>query len=294
MITKVKYVLHQWTEPLSPCDFSIPFEFVTPTDVPGSLQFLGSMDRAIVVEYHFKAILKNNKVKISDKQNVYLAGVEKYEKIECQPVTAKLVNWCCSKYGEVVMDIRWINEFYSHEHPIECDLMVDNTKSLVDIKAVTAEIYFGSNVISGSGHRGFFKESIMKSTYNVSVAKGKVLHDGAGARFSFDLSQAENGLDIANVHTSTSKMMNINFYVEFYLETGLSCLCCGDRPICHSMFIVKPFMQFSPPTIIEAPQGWQPTVYRAVSLTYNPRDENDDKGETQKLLEYKSSGEKND
>ena len=75
VITKVKYVLHQWTEPLSPCDFSIPFEFVTPTDVPGSLQFLGSMDRAIVVEYHFKAILKNSKVKISDKLNVYLAGV---------------------------------------------------------------------------------------------------------------------------------------------------------------------------------------------------------------------------
>ena len=293
VITKVKYVLHQWIEPLAPCDYSIPFEFVTPADVPGSFQFLGEMERAAVVEYYFKAILKNSKVKLIDKQNLYLAGIQRYDKITCQPATAKLVSWWCSKYGEVMMNVRWINEFYSHEQPIECDLIIDNTKSLVDIKAVTAEIYFGINAISGSGHRGFFKENVMKSTYNVSVAKGRVLNDGAGSRFSFDLSQEENCLVTANIHTSTSKMMNANFYVEFYLETGLNCLCCGDRPIYNSMFIVKPFMKFSPPTIIE-PQGWQPTVFRAMSFAYNPRDENNDKGETQKLIEYKSKGERFD
>ena len=289
VITKVKYVLHEWTEPLAPCDFSIPFEFVTPTDIPGSFQFLGNMERAAVVEYYFKAILKNSKVKLTDQQNLYLAGIERYEKIDCQLVTARLVSWCCFKNGEVSMNIRWINEFYSHERPIECDLIIDNTKSLVDIKAITAEIYFGINVISGSGHRGFFKEHVMKSTYNVSVAKGAILNDGAGSRFRFDLSQASNAVEITNVHSSTSKMMNTNFYIEFYLETGLHCLCCGDKPTYSSMFIVKPFMQISPPTIVEAPQGWQPTVYRAISFAYNPRDENNDKGDTQKLIDFKSS-----
>ena len=290
VITKVKYVLHQWTEPLAPCDFSIPFEFITPTDIPGSFQFLGNMERAAVVEYAFKAILKNSKVKLIDKQNVYLAGIERYDKINCEPVTVKLVSWCCFKNGEVSMNVRWINEFYSPEQPIECDLIVNNTRSLVDIKAVTAEIYYGINVISGSGHRGFFKENVMKSTYKVSVAKGAVLNNGNGSRFRFDLSQAPKGLDIVNIHTSTSKMMNTNFYIEFYLETGLHCLCCGDKPTYSSMFIVKPLMQFSPPIIVEAPQGWQPTVYRSVTFAYDPRDENNEKGDTQKLIEFKSLG----
>jgi hypothetical protein len=288
VITKVKYLLHSWTEPISPCDITVPFEFVSPTDIPETLQYLGSRSKRAVVEYYFKAILKNQDVKLMDKQNIYLAGAHAYDRIICQPKVAKLVSWCCFKKGEIGMNLRWINEIYVNGSPIECELMIDNTKCYSDIKAITAELYFSISVLSDSYRGSLFRERLMKSTYNVAVPSGQVLNESNPAKFKFDLSQTPKAGQFLNIHTSASQLITTNFFVDFYLETGLHCLCCGDKPVYSSIFIVRPLVNFQSTPAVELPQGWQPTVYGTVSLVYHPRDENCEKGETQNLSQYRS------
>ena len=187
------------------------------------------------------------------------------------------------------MNLRWINDWYLYGKTIECILEIDNTRSLTKIESITATVYMGINVISGSGHKRYFRHDLMKTDYYIPIKKGGVLNAENGGRFSFDLNRTPCPLDLNLVHTSASKLMSSNFFVTFELNTGLCWLCCGDKLEYTSFFYVKPNRQFPAPEIPNIPEGWEPIMYRAVSIDYDVKNEVENNGMSQKLIEWKSS-----
>lgn len=293
VITKVKYFIHSWDGVLSPGSITVPFMFVTPTQLPGSFQYFGSDSLQAVVEYYFRIFIKNEKAYFKDKQSIYIAGIEIYQNIANEPVSPNLVSCLCVKKKQITMNVKWINNWYTYGGTIDCVLEVDNTKSLCNVKYITATVFMGLNVVSGSGHTRYFRHELMRTNYYIPIKKGKILNAENGGRFSFDLNKAANPLNFINVHTSASQMINSNFFVSFELNTDACWLCGGDKPEYSTLFFVKPNRLFPAPAPIEAgiiADGWNPEYYRPVSIEYDVRNEIDDKEMSQKLMEWKSSG----
>jgi hypothetical protein len=287
LISKTKYTLMSWNVPLPAGSFVVPFVFQLPQGLPGSFNYIAPGVLLSLV-YKVYARLRTNDAKLRDKVPVGIMNEVPLQRPIEGGITANLISWCCNKKGSVDIAVRWINDKYSPGLPIQCILDVDNSKSLAKVKGVTATAYCIIFATASGGYRRPFKLVLFRSTYIVHVAPGGKIIGDQGQPFAFDLANSTNrSIDLTNVHTMNGNIIDCTFYIDFELELNISCLCCGDQPLLTSIFFVKPVGSFVQPAVA-APQNWNPQMFNPVQVVYDPKNEADDKGESQLLQQYKS------
>lgn len=287
IISRSKYVIASWNQPLQPGSFAIPFVFVTPKELRGSFSFTGFRGVFGVV-YKLYARLYSQNIKLRDKQSIGVLNDIQMNRIVQGSVTADLIAWCCMNKGRAIIDVKWINDVYSIGNPLQCLLIVDNTNSKAKVKSITAHVYFVLIAVASSGYTRHFPVTVFKSNFQISVEKGEKRDGDKAIPFAFNLEEAASRIDFLNVHTANGNILKCNFYLEFELNLNTYCLCCGDYPkVTHSIF-VKPTGHYNTPQVA-APQGWNPQMHQPVEIYYNPGNEAGDKGTTLLMQSHKDN-----
>ena len=290
LISKSKYNIMAWDSPLNPGSFAVPFVFILPLDLPCSFLFT-EFSTTLCLVYKIYARLKPFDEKIKDKvKDKLVIGISSMTQM-IKPIdelkNVKLVAWCCKKKGEIKLNVRWINDRFSHGNPIQCVLDIDNSESKVVVKGIVVTAYCVILATASATYKRDFRNYLFRSTYFTEISPGSKRTEEKGQMFSFDLNDSINKIDIANIHTMKENIIECTFYLDFELDLNTFCLCCGDKPIISSIFFVAPQLKLQAPQIA-SPENWNPEVLNQVSLSYDPNFESNEKGESQFFQKYKS------
>lgn len=200
------------------------------------------------------------------------------------PKVMKLVTWCCKKKGQVKVNVKWINDKFPAEAPIQCIVDVDNSESLVKIKNISVTGYCNILARANYSYTCPFKIVMFSWLYHIEIPPGGKKE---GKSYEFDLNESKDRIDFTNIHSMKGNILECGFYLDFKLNLDINCLCCGDEPLVSTIFFVKPQLKVEAPQIT-SPQDWNPQILKSVSIAYDPSFEANDKGESQFYRQYKS------
>lgn len=172
IISRTKYVIASYNQPLVPGSFAIPFTFITPQGIPGSFFYNGYRSMFGVV-YKFYVRLMAGDVKLKDKQGIGIINEYPINRIVQPPASANLKAWCFFSKGTTTLDIKWVNDVYSTGNPIQCLLSVDNTLCKVRAKSISAHVYFVIIATANSGRTKHFPITVFKNTFEMPVEVGE-------------------------------------------------------------------------------------------------------------------------
>ncbi|OMJ82328.1 hypothetical protein SteCoe_16987 [Stentor coeruleus] len=269
---KVKYEVMKWDHSILPGAYSIPFTFKTQESVAGSFQFIYYKNYGYIY-YAISAKLYNEKECLKGKTNVYMINIPTtLNQNVSLAKNVKLVNWCCSKKGNLDFALKLSKDTFFDNEPIEFFVDIDNTNGSLAVNKLAARLSYRIRMMNNSHSDYMTKINFSKKKYLVHVNPGEKLSDSEAVKFSMDLGFISN--DIANLHSVQAIIIQCGFFLEVEIITNATCTCYEKKNIIKLPIVIVPALTTGPkvqPKAIVQPPGWNPNVYDAVNLEFDPK-----------------------
>jgi hypothetical protein len=269
-VSKTDYLLISWESPIEASHFSVPFSLLLPPSLPGSFSYLvpGILLR---MHYKLKAFLKGPNVYIKTSQQLWIKNILSMQSPHEDHLTAKVIAWCFKKKGTIDVNIRWINDKYSPTTPLDCIIDIDNSKSKVTINAIKMDALCVTQAAFNrfQPRRYTIRMPLCQSTLKVDIKPGEKFEGDQGKRFIISFNSFPRLPQfLPKMCNFEGKLFNLKFFIEFELVLDNSCVCCGDRHVAVTSFILESEGRFELPNFV-APENWRPQVYRHVEVAYD-------------------------
>ncbi|OMJ90199.1 hypothetical protein SteCoe_7493 [Stentor coeruleus] len=268
LLCNYKHPICVWNTEIQPGGYSIPFSFIIPGGLPGSFYFEDyQKDAAIVYKFHARLIGNNNK-KITGKSliNIELNSDFNIESITKRK-TAEMKVWCFLKKGRCKINAGFPQNAYSPNQIATVMVEVDNTDSMLPVKAIICRLKYNIKLTSNSGKTTLSQRTLIKEEMPVNIDLGQALLNNHAVEIFLDLNHHSEILQ--KMYSTRGNIIECIYTIEAEAEMAGNCMCCGEYPQVEVTMNIIPNMPIPPPSVPEAPENWNPQLLKEISITYD-------------------------
>lgn len=261
--------IFKWDSSLNPGGYSLPFNFVLPSNIPNSFQYVNGPTKANI-KYKFYAKLESvtneelhakTLIQIQQGSFTYNENILTYKQV-------KLNTWCCCNQGECKISVMFPQELYTHTQAITCMVEIDNSQSKLDILEVACRLKLSLR-LKCSGSKTYFRKFAVYSqslTYLIGAGTGPTTN----APLAMSLNLASQNDFFKNMYSTSGKLIDCIYRVQVKAITNGVCMCCGQIPKVYHFVKIVP-NAVSVPIVSQAPDNWNSSILRQVSLQYGSK-----------------------
>ena len=234
-------------------DYSFPFTFLLPTNVPSSFELvLGSIEASI--QYSLTAVIDGLSDDITPSTATFNISKVMNESIHSVVAsrTAPLSTWCgCVKKGEVHFKVYFHKDAYVPGETAECIVEVNNTNSQLNVTGVRGCLFRTVRLYDGKGSSKLVNQLISQTTTRQLVPSGQTLLGEQSIRMSLVLSDTDNQL--TNTTSANGKLVQCTFHVTVFVNVQSI----GRSPSIAQTVVIYPYQLPVVPAPV-VPENWAP------------------------------------
>ena len=252
---------------LSPGDYSFPFVFTLPKDIPGSFRLKEGHTEACIA-YTVSAMVEGTTAFIDSAQvEVHISQLMSDPIYSLSDTTLTSLRLCGFNLGHLGLKIAFSKSAYVPGETVHLVLDINNSQSRLDVQGFVVGLY---RLVKLRSENGFFERKEGVEFWNVPlrIPKGEALLG--------EQSRHENlVLPVSSIDTSTSvhsTHIDCIYSLRIHIKMNAGWLCSVDSPEIEQAIVIYPTQlpQVVPP---EVPQDWQPKempgVQFAADQVYN-------------------------
>ena len=260
--------IYSWHDKLSPGQYSLPFSFILPGNIPSSFHYKsGSTEAGIYYRIQgFVQSVSNQKIKgktrISIKQPV--GTFNSNIKIEKRAS----IKSCCYTQGNCKISVFYPQDTYNPSQIANFYAEIDNSGSKVAVIGVNCRLLFSLRIKDDYRRTKVIKEEVLRETSDLNIAPGQALMQSSSVAVSLNLPSKKHLLD--EMFSTKGALIECVYTNEVSAVMNSSCMCFGDQPSINTSMTIVPNLIVQPSAPV-APPGWNPEVLDRVRVSYEPR-----------------------
>lgn len=270
-ICKYSFPIIAWDAGISQGNYSMPFSFRLPDNVPGSFNYeKGSNLASISYKIKMKLVgVSNELVKGKTLIHIRQNFDARFNQEISQNINAHLKTWCCVDKGTCKISASYPQNSYNPSQIVQCHAQIDNSQSKLEVTGVVCNLCYSIRLKDHGGQTHFVKENILSTTASVKISSGSSLLNTSAVEIKQDLPSIANILQ--SMYTTRGQLIECIYTNEVKAEMDGLCMCCGDTPSINSYINIVPNVVIPQMYIPSAPPDWNPQMLQPIALQYDPR-----------------------
>jgi hypothetical protein len=280
-VIKMVVPVHQWAN-FMPGQYTIPFAFMLPANIPGSFHQRGHRYLADI-NYHLEAIMepfdRKHTPRLKFRQNFVVKEPIKSIVHGASSEITTNVSACCSGKGTNVLRVQFEKNYYTPGEIAQVIMQLDNTKCQINNTALAFTLK--QNLTINAAGRTISRNLVKVQRSLPGIPSGQAssqsfmalnLPPFRGEEYkkikfynlpTFLLEGQENN-EIMTCSTNGKHVKS-----EYYLEASCPMEgCCATTPTI-SLPLQIYFPEFQP-VVAQTPQNWNPQVFDCVNVAFQP------------------------
>jgi hypothetical protein len=267
-IAKIKHEAMRWNNGLEIGHYSIPIAFDAPGNIPGSFRYAHQGTSAKILYFILvKLVFGSKAIQCDQPISIVQGPIEIRTDIKLAKVV-RLRTLCCVNKGTSKVNVFWPEDAYESNQVAECILEIDNTYSKIDVNRIEIRLYYDLQIRDNGNFYFSRGEMLTENDYKIRVKAGENMSGERATKLQVDLRSLKK--ELKDVHTVNGNLIKCSFFIEVKAKYSGLFMCCGDLPKMVSRVHIRPMFENSP-NAIAPPIGWNPLVYDAVQMHYDPR-----------------------
>lgn len=259
--------IYVWHNMLLPGQYSLPFSFTIPDNIPSSFHYNRGSTQAHI-SYSVRGLIQSmsnsrikGKTQVFIKQAVGMFNLNlKLEKF------ARMRSWCFGK-GNCAIKVEYPQDTYNPSQIANFYVDVDNSESKVDVTGINCILYFTLRMKDNHYGSTFIKEEVIRETVRLNIPSGTRVHQDSGIAISLNLPTKLHTLN--EMFTTKGKLIECIYTNVVSAVMDAYCMCCGDNPSIETFMNIVPNIILQPSAPV-APPGWSPEILSSVAIQYEP------------------------
>lgn len=263
LICDHKYSVFKWNNELPPGDYSIPFTFVLPENIPGSFYYYSSPTSA-VIQYKFYAQLTTPSHKVSGKVPIHVhQDITVFNTNIVLDRSARMRSWCFYNKGTCTISAHSPQDTYNPSQTAIFFASVNNSRSQLAIQSLSCELFCNLRLQSSSKTCKFIKESLIKKQFPMRI---NPLDENLPEPVEMHMELGQKLNSLQSMYSTKGMIINCSYTcrIEAVMEARL--MCCGDYPRVEMPMIIVPNVIEPQPSAPIDPQDWRPEMLPQVSF----------------------------
>ena len=265
-ICNFKYPIHEFQNPIMPGDFSMPFTFKLPQNIPGSFEYSnGSTSAKIEYKFHAKLLSRENqnfkgKVLIHLKQPDY----NRHSSVEAS-VVANLSTWCCLNKGTCKIHVDHASDGYTPSQTATLTVQVDNSLSKLNVTEILCRLIMTIRIKNNDERVHFLSSTVLQESIKREIPPGDPILSKTDVDLSLNLAKVKEELD--KRYTTNGQLIECTYHIEAGVDVDGTLMCCGNTPTVSIPILIYSdnSLQYAPPI---APLNWNPTELKSAYIEY--------------------------
>jgi hypothetical protein len=239
-------------------DYSFPFNFRLPVDIPGSFHLQqGEVEAKIC--YNLIALIEGSRMRIEQSMmSVHVAQLMTdpiYSVAE--DVHAHITTWCCCDQGEVILKAYFAKNAYVPGETAEFVVEINNTNSKLDVGGISGVLVRTLRLRGDGGRTNVSGGSVSSSVVNQRVPSGQALLGEQSLRMTLPI--ADRCGELQHTTTVRGRCIECVYSIVVHASVVGSCMCCGETPtVSRYMVLYPPQLPIIPPPMV--PVDWAPQL----------------------------------
>ncbi|OMJ90198.1 hypothetical protein SteCoe_7492 [Stentor coeruleus] len=263
LICDHRHSVFKWNNELTPGDYSIPFTFILPENIPGSFSYTSSSTLA-KIQYKFYAQITTSSHKVSGKVLIHIhQDITIFNTNIILDRSAKMRSWCFYNKGTCTISAHSPQDTYNPSQTAVFFVNVNNSRSQLAIQSISCELFCNLRLQSSSKTNKFIKESLIKKNFPMKINPfDEELHEPM--EIYIELGQKLNSLQ--SMYSTKGIIINCSYTcrIEAVMEARL--MCCGEYPRIEMPMIIIPNVIQPQPSAPIDPQDWRPEILPQVNF----------------------------
>jgi hypothetical protein len=274
-ICNLIYPIYNFDQGIGTQDYSLPFAFNLPSNIPGSFEYSSGTTLAkIGFKFHAK-LMSGSNVLVKGKDHIHIR----------QPIltaradivlnrNAVMKTWCCVSKGQCGISAVLQKDVYCPSEHADFSVEIDNSASKLTVESVQARLYYTIRLKDGSGRTHLVKGMVLDQKIPCSLKPGGVARGGDAVFSRLELATKRDVMQ--NVFTANGDLVECAYTIELEANMDGNCMCCGDYPRVGTEVRISPDLVIVP-VVPAVPAGWSPVMLQHAELSYDPRYEDHSK-----------------
>lgn len=260
--------IYSWPTTLLPGQYSLPFCFILPENIPSSFHYKsGSTEADIVYRIQgFVQSISNQKIKGKTRISIKQAVGKFNSNLKIEKRAS--IKSCCFSQGNCKISVSYPQDTYNPTQIANFYAEIDNSGSKVAVTGVNCRLFFSLRIKDTYKRIKFIKEEVLRETAHLRIAPGQSLLQSSSASLSLNLPSKKHLLD--EMFSTKGSLIECIYTNEVNAIMDTSCMCFGDQPSISTYMNIVPNLIVQPSAPV-APPGWNPEVLNRVSVSYEPR-----------------------
>ncbi|OMJ68275.1 hypothetical protein SteCoe_34328 [Stentor coeruleus] len=270
-VCKYSFPIMKWDGGINQGNYSMPFSFRLPDNVPGSFNYEKDSNLAsISYKIRMKLVGTSNEL-VKGKTLIHIRQNfdERFNQEISQNINAKLKTWCCVDQGTCKINVSYPQNSYNPSQIVQCHAQIDNSQSKLVVAGVVCNLFYSIRLKDHNGKTHFVKESILKNTVPIKIASGTSLLNTSAVEIKQDLPSIAHLLQ--SRYTTKGHLIECIYTNEVKADMDGVCMCCGDTPSINSYVNIVPNFVMPQMYMPPAPANWNPQMLQPIALQYDPR-----------------------
>ena len=263
-VIRISREVFTWEDGLKSGDYSIPFAFTLPDQIPGTFKYEKDSVKAEII-YTFQAILQNNSQNlIKGKTRVAIQHpASSFNSNLKLSKSANMKTWCCYKKGICRLDVSYPQDTYHPSQVASFFVEVDNSESLLQVSGVTCRLVMEMRIRDNYSGSKVLKNQIISDTVRVRIDPGEKLVFTDGVQINLNLPLQMQSFE--SMFSTKGKLIECVYMNEISANMNGMLMCCGDTPTVKSVMNIVPNLVYSV-TEHQPPENWNPLIYDQVII----------------------------
>ena len=262
-------VIYSWPAGIRKGQFSLPFSFILPNNIPGSFHFSEGSTKADII-YNFQAVvLSSTNQKIKGKTPICIKQItQNFNSNLTLTKSARMKTWCFFNKGSCDLSVSYPQDTYSPSQIATFYVEVDNSNSKLNISSISSRLFYNLRIRDSNHRTHFIKKDVINDSVNINISSGQRLLQSSGVEINLNLPSKSSLL--SQMYSTTGRLIECMYTNEIRADVDGSCMCCGDRPSIQTYMNIIPNI-IAAPSAPTAPDDWNPMVLERVNLVCDSR-----------------------
>ena len=263
-VIRISPEIFTWDDGLKAGDYSIPFAFTLPDQLPGTFKYSKDSVKAEII-YTFQVILQCNSQNLT-KGKTYFAIQHPADSFNSNLKLSKSANmktWCCYNKGTCRLDVSYPQDTYHPSQIASFFVEVDNSESLLQVNGVTCRLVMEMRIRDNYSGSKVLKNEIISETVRVRIGTGEKLVFTDGVQINLNLPLKMQSFE--SMFSTKGKLIECMYMNEISANMNGIMMCCGDTPTVKSVINIVPNFVYSVPER-QPPDNWNPLIYDQVII----------------------------
>ena len=257
--------IYSWNDGLMPGSYSLPFNFVLPTNIPGSFYYHSASQVDIIYKFQGIVVSSTHK-KIKGKTPIFIKQyIQNFNTNIEKSRTVRMKSCCCIDKGICSLNVTYPQDTYSPSQIANFYVEVNNSDSKLNVVSITSRLMCSISIRDNFNRRSFIGFEVLRETINVRISPGEALLNNSGVAISLNLPSVK--MDLNNMCTTYGRLIECIYTNEIRANVDGTCLSSNNLPSIRSTMYIVPNEISRPPMPVE-PEGWNPVVLERVSLNF--------------------------